>query len=844
MAAGSEVGNSTAPAAAHTLRVAAEGLLLFLVAFSPWPFGCRVPRWEFILSLGILSFALLWAAHAIVTRRFSYRSDPISLCLLGLILLTAFQLVPLPPAVVGVLSPTALEWHRNLIPEAPELLPGEAEAAVPRRSQWVPLTVAPSRTEDLLAQFLAVFIVYAGARNFVAGDRSFRRLAWVGFGTGLALALLGISQFLAGPRLQFITPPPGAVAPFGPFVNKNHFAFQVLPLAGLTIGLFLAAARREGVASPPALGLLAGLGLMVGAVAFSQSRGGVVAAAAAALLTAGVAWWARRGRSDSGLAGAGLILAAGAGLVAAGLVATFGGKVVSERIATIWGGGIDDRVTSWRGVRPLIEAFPVFGVGAGGLARAEPVVRTDPTLRVESNTMDNEYLEAAVEGGLIRFALTVGLALAAVGAAAVGYRQRRSESVGPLLLGCVFGLGAVAIHSAGDFGLHNPSVALAAAVISAQVVAARSRVPRRPTDTAPQSRRESSFTGWEAHLAAGAVVFAALAVVLADWRVYRVDRLRSAATVVAVLDPRSIDVTIGYLEAATRVRPDDPAVWNDLYAAHLAAAANRWQAAGGAVAGPVAFAAKEPPRGTDPGGHMTAALRAARTARDLQPLSPGPHLVLGAYADRFARSEPATAHLARAKAVAGFDAEVWFISGQVMADRGDWAAAATDWRQSLVRSSRRLGPIVLEAATHMTPERIRAEVLPDDPAVWYAATPFLYPDLADPARKAWIQVATDRWAADPEPETLTGLTGWATALEELGATDAALRVWRRAVERFPDQIDPRDRLAARLEAEEDYEQAVPVLEWLTDRKPDHSGFAERLAAARHALKLKADIDRP
>ena len=57
-----------------------------------------------------------------------------------------------------------------------------------------------------------------------------------------------------------------------------------------------------------------------------------------------------------------------------------------------------------------------------------------------------------------------------------------------------------------------------------------------------------------------------------------------------------------------------------------------------------------------------------------------------------------------------------------------------------------------------------------------------------------------------------------------------------------DNAAPEERI--RLEAEEEYEQAVPVLEWLVARQPDSRDFPERLAAARHALKLKADIDRP
>ena len=120
----------------------------------------------------------------------------------------------------------------------------------------------------------------------------------------------------------------------------------------------------------------------------------------------------------------------------------------------------------------------------------------------------------------------------------------------------------------------------------------------------------------------------------------------------------------------------------------------------------------------------------------------------------------------------------------------------------------------------------------------------MFPDPDDPARAAWLRATAGRWESGPEPAALAGFTGWASTLEELGDGTGAVRVWRRAVERFPEETAPRDRLAARLEAEELYEEAVPVLEWLTARHPSHGGYAQRLEAARHALKLKSDIDRP
>src|SRR5439155_11484228 len=117
-------------------------------------------------------------------------------------------------------------------------------------------------------------------------------------------------------------------------------------------------------------------------------------------------------------------------------------------------------------------------------------------------------------------------------------------------------------------------------------------------------------------------------------------------------------------------------------------------------------------------GHVAAALSAARAGRDSQPLVPGPHLRLGTFADRFARTEPAAVHFDRAKRVASFEPDVWYVCGKGEADRGDWPAALADWRESLARSPKRLGAIARTAAGRVPPEQFRAGALPDDPTVW------------------------------------------------------------------------------------------------------------------------------
>jgi tetratricopeptide (TPR) repeat protein len=834
---------SADPPAARGIRTAAEAVLFGLVAFSPWPFASVEPAWEFVLLAGVFVLACLWAAHATLTRRFSYHPDLASACLLGLVLLTAVQLLPLPQSVVRALSPQAAEWHQTLIPETPELLPGESDADAPRRSDPLPLSIDPSTTRDFLVRLLAVFLAYAVTRNLVASGGSFRRLAWVGFATGVLLAVVALGQCTSGSRSTIYGVFESPNQAFGPFVNKNHYPFFISLCAGLGLGLLLLEIREGGsVGSPRVAGLLAGLGLMLVSIPFSLSRGGVVATLAAVGVTAAVGLPGRR---------RGLLLV-GLGLVTAGLAVWLGMTPT---------GITDDRTPLWRKLWPIAERFPLTGTGGGTLPRAELAFRDETMLTpLVWNSAANEYLEAAIEGGVVRVGLTVTLAIGLVWSAAAGWRRLRGRPAGPLLLGGLYGLTAVAVHSVVDFGLHAPAVALLAAVVAAQVSGNRKPETRDTNRGNPVSgdpargddgRAILTLTGPSAIAAGLVVLLIGLFVAWAGWRSVVVDRLRTAAARVSRSSaPDRWDRSIRFLEAATRLRPDDAGLWNELSAAHLSAANERAAPPFVAAAGPVA--AVWPPDAVLPEDvpvHVVPALTAARTARDRCPLLAGPHLRLGAYARTFARCDPPAAYFDRAKRVAGYDPDAWYLSGAAALANGEPDRAWADWRESLRRSPRRLGPVVrLAVAAGLSPEQIRTRVLPDDPAVWVAAADVIFANpTADPGvRQVWFRVAVERWRTDAAngrfPETLDGWEAWATAEDELNDPPAALAVWRLAAVRHPDDPDVRDRLAARLEAEELYAEAVPHLHWLTTRRPDRANYRDRLDAARHALELQRWID--
>jgi len=827
----------------RALRRGGEAVLLLLAVGPPWAYAASQPKWEFAVAVGVAVMLLLWAAHAAVTRRFQVRADVVAVSLAGLVLWSVLQLVPLPLGVVRVISPGAAAVHEAFRPAVEETLPGEGVGR-PRPSV-LPLSVDPDATRTFTVQLLALLLVYVVARNWLASPAAFRRLAWAATVNGLALALVGLAQFFSSPpgTIYWTQEVRGTV--FGPFVNRNHFSDYLAGCIGLGVGLMLTLrVARAGQYQPhdaqrtTADRLLApfkyldqpwpfaaamAVAVMAAGVLFSQSRGGVLATVVAGV---GGALIARRRKGDAPAGVGGWAVGLMAVLVV-GLGGWFGWEPVRARFATLFAAKEgDDRTDLWRNAARAADGFWAGGSGGGTFFRVETLGRRDGSSNITVEHAHNEYLEAAVEGGVVRLALTgllVGGMLVVVGR---GFVRQRERPGGTLLLGAWFGLAAVAAHAVTDFGLHLPAVSVFVAILAGYAVGvsqdaefhrARKKVRVRIRKGDPPAvavpRPTEARGGLTAVAGAVVVAMAGVAVAIETWTRAQSEWLWDGAEAFRRSDaPNRSDGRIAYLTARTGVRPDDPRAWFDLAQAHIDAGSP-----------------------TD----IRAALAALRTARDRCPLYPEVQFRLGLFARSFETADPPLAYLERAKRLLVMDADVWYATGREALRTGDEATAWADFRRALTLSPRRLKPILAAAAEKLPPDRLAALVLPDDPRTLLIAADELYPnpDTQSASRKPFLE----RAANAPQAGTPEALVAAARALGELGRTADAEATWRRAVALVPERIDYRDAFARWLEAEERYATAIPELEWLTERQPANTAYRDRLQVARHAAELQAII---
>jgi hypothetical protein len=437
--------------AIHRIR---EVALIVVLAWVPLPFGSARP-WAWDL-LGIVALALLGLSSAYETTRPGRPGalQPLlpALVMGGLVVAwIVFQ--SLPWDLFG--------WHHPFWDRASEMIgaPLSGSLSIDREASMVHLF--------RLLTYAAYFIIaWQVARRPEAAGRVLRAIAAI----GTVYALYGLGEFVSpDPRILWFVKEAYVTDVTSTFINRNSYA----TFAGLAViaHLVLIAnilnkkidprSRRSFLLSMAdsllghARWLVLGLIVCSGSLLMSHSRGGLISTLAAVLvlmvliLAAPAArapwrWWFT-------------------GFVAVGCIA----------IVLLTGASTFDRLdalTSDAEMRPKINAAVVravgdnwlSGTGYGSFADVFPLYQPLSVVGYVDLAHD-DYLENALELGVPAACLLFGAVLYLGGRCLVGVFRRRRDVIYPLA-----GMAAtvlVGVHSALDFSLQIPAVAVTYAVM-------------------------------------------------------------------------------------------------------------------------------------------------------------------------------------------------------------------------------------------------------------------------------------------------------------------------------------------------------------------------------------------
>src|ERR1700674_3312046 len=343
-------------------------------------------------------------------------------------------------------------FNREEQPVLSPLLPPLAVLSLVVLAQWsFRWTASPHNTRIelllLLADLLVLFLAVQAFRTL----EDWRGFVWFGMGFGFLVSIFAILQHLtSNAKLYWFREIRSGVLPFGPYVNRNHFAGfaeLVLPLA--LIPLVLGRVRRERW---PVVGLFAVL--PIGALFLSASRGGIVSFGAELSVLA-LVMIQRREMGKQLLPGAAVLL------VALLLVSWLGVGQILQRLSSVQllevtaGKRASMRGDTWG----IFLDHPFVGTGLGTLQTVSPAYETLYDGKIVNHT-HNDYLEALAETGLAG-----GLCCAwFMGVLFLESQRRLRESshsfAAALHLSGLVGCMGFLAHSLVDFNLHIPANAL------------------------------------------------------------------------------------------------------------------------------------------------------------------------------------------------------------------------------------------------------------------------------------------------------------------------------------------------------------------------------------------------
>src|SRR6267142_1850926 len=340
-------------------------------------------------------------------------------------------------------------FHRETQPVLSPLLPPLAAFLLLVSGQlFFRGTASPFNTRIELLLLLAYLILLFLAVQAFRTLEDWRGFVWFGMGLGFLVSGFGILQHLTfnGKLYWFREMRYGGI-PFGPYVNRNHFAgFAELVLPMSLVPLVTGRVRRERLII---VGILAVIPLS--ALILSASRGGIVSLGAELAFLLVVLVWRRAGSRQ--------LFAGGVVLVVAFItVSWLGVHEVIARFSAMQSLEVTEgkRAAMRSGTWRIFLDHPVLGTGLGTLQQVYPPYESLYDGKIVNHT-HNDYLEALAETGAVGgFCCAWFLGVVFFGALRILQSGDRSFLSALRLCGFT-GCWGLLVHSMVDFNLHIPA---------------------------------------------------------------------------------------------------------------------------------------------------------------------------------------------------------------------------------------------------------------------------------------------------------------------------------------------------------------------------------------------------
>jgi O-antigen ligase/Tfp pilus assembly protein PilF len=369
-----------------------------------------------------------------------------------LLLIYAFiQVIPIPAGVVKILSPQTYALYSDTVGTV-ELL------------SWITLSIHPKATSVEIFRMACYVAFYIVTVQIFAEKDNLKKTVQAIIIFASILSFFSIIQYiLSNNKIYWIRELTKGGTPFGPYVNRNHYAGLMGMIFPLALSLFLfykpdfsygsLRERLSGFFSQRMTNVHILLGfsslLIALSVFLSLSRGGIVSLSIS-MIFLGLMLIQREGVNRRSIL---LILMFVMTLYSVGW---FGWDPIFKRFEKMRNVSSDVsevRLTVWKDSSHIIEDFPVTGTGFGSFVNIYPKYGTYAGEAVVDHA-HNDYIELFTDGGLVAVLLFSWFMVSVLYKSYQTFLRRREPYLIYLFIGAATGMISILVHSITDFNLH------------------------------------------------------------------------------------------------------------------------------------------------------------------------------------------------------------------------------------------------------------------------------------------------------------------------------------------------------------------------------------------------------
>lgn len=363
--------------------------------------------------------------------------------------------MPLPSGLIRLISPETYSLYRETI---------WVEGGVGGPLTWVSLSINNKATLTEFFRIASYAAFYILTVQLLKKKELLKRTVVVVIVFASLLSFLGILQhILSNNKIFWFRELTQGGNPFGPYVNRNHYAGLIGMIFPLVLSIFLFykpdfsyGTFRERIyqvfnQKMTNTHILLGFSaiLIATSIFLGLSRGGIISLSLS-MIFLGIMIISKGKKLKRGIL---IILIF---ILILYSVGWFGWEPIFERFERIRDaqGEISEmRTELWKDSINIIKDFPVTGTGFGSFVNIYPGYRTISSDKIADHA-HNDYIELFTDSGVIGFLLFGWFLIAVFYRSYKVFINRREPYCIYLFIGSLAGMVSILIHSITDFNLH------------------------------------------------------------------------------------------------------------------------------------------------------------------------------------------------------------------------------------------------------------------------------------------------------------------------------------------------------------------------------------------------------